>query len=178
MQTWSWCRFQHYQGQGSQKTQNQSPDLDVWPWKSRSNTFLHDLSYLRLQSWYAVNLSVDSNIFEIEDIKNVENKPVTLTVDLETQGHTLFYMTLLISGCMSTIDSILVSNLTYSRSRISENLFSVTWPWCLTSIFKVKPFFFKYILFSRSFIIDTLFISDFSSFSTSIMLNSILESSP
>ena len=52
--------------------------------------FLHDLSYLRLQTWYEVDLSVDSNIFEIEDIKNVENKHLTLTVDLETQGHTLF----------------------------------------------------------------------------------------
>ena len=52
--------------------------------------FLHDLSYLRLQTWYEVDLSVDSNIFEIEDIKNVKNKHVTLTVDFETQGHTLF----------------------------------------------------------------------------------------
>ena len=32
-------------------------------------------------------------------------------------------MTLLISGCMPAIDSILVSNLTYSRSGISENPF-------------------------------------------------------
>ena len=30
------------------------------------------------------------NIFEIKDITNVENKHVTLTVDLETQGHALF----------------------------------------------------------------------------------------
>ena len=43
---------------GSQNTQNKSPDLDVRPWKSRSNTFLHDLSYLRLQTWYEVDLSV------------------------------------------------------------------------------------------------------------------------
>ena len=88
-----------------------------------------------------------------------------------------FLMTLLISDCMPAIYSILVSNLTYSRSRISENLFSVTWPWCLTLIFKVKPLFFKFILFSRSVIIDTLFISDFLSLSTSIMLKSILKSS-
>ena len=30
------------------------------------------------------DLSVDSNIFEVEDIKNVENNHVTLTVDLGT----------------------------------------------------------------------------------------------
>ena len=29
---------------------------NVWPWKSRSNTFWHDLSYLRLQTWYEVDL--------------------------------------------------------------------------------------------------------------------------
>ena len=90
----------------------------------------------------------------------------------------LFHMTSLISGCMPAIYSILVSILTYSRSRISENLFPVTWPWCLTLIFKVKPLFFKFILFSRSVIINTLFISNFLSSSTSIMLNSILKSSP
>ena len=33
---------------------------------------------------------VDFNIFKIEDIKNNKNKHVTLSVDLETQGHTLF----------------------------------------------------------------------------------------
>ena len=52
--------------------------------------FLHDLSYLRLQTWYEVDLSVDFNIFKIEDIKNNKTKHVTLSVDLETQGHTLF----------------------------------------------------------------------------------------
>ena len=34
-----------------------------------------------------VNLGVDSNIFEVEDIKNVKNNSVTLTVDLGIQGH-------------------------------------------------------------------------------------------
>ena len=90
MQTWPWCRLQHFQCQRSQKTQNQSPDLDVWPWKSRSEIFLHDLSYLRLQTWYEVDLSVDFNIFKIEDIENIKNKHVTVSVDLETQGHELF----------------------------------------------------------------------------------------
>ena len=34
-----------------------------------------------MQTWYEVDPSVDFNIFEIEDIKNVGNKHVTLTVD-------------------------------------------------------------------------------------------------
>ena len=69
-------------------------------------------------------LVIDSNIFDVQDIKKVENNPVILTVDLGTQGHTLFsHMVLLISGCMPAIDSILVSNQTYSRSRISEIYF-------------------------------------------------------
>ena len=38
----------------------------------------------------------------------------------------ILHMTLLISGCMLAIDSIVVSILTFSMLRISENLFSVT----------------------------------------------------
>ena len=60
----------------------------AWPWKSRSNTFLHDLSYLRLSTWYKVDLGVDSNIFEVGDFEYVRKNHVTLTVDLGTQGHT------------------------------------------------------------------------------------------
>ena len=34
--------------------------------------FLHDLSHLRLWTWYEVDLGVDSNISEVVDIKYVE----------------------------------------------------------------------------------------------------------
>ena len=34
--------------------------------------------------WYEVDLGVDSNIFEVLDIKYVKKNHVTLTVDLET----------------------------------------------------------------------------------------------
>ena len=52
---------------------------------------------------------------------------MTLTVDFGTQGHTLFsYDLAYLRLYMPAIDSILVSNLTYSRSRISENSFSGT----------------------------------------------------
>ena len=112
----------------------------------------------------------------ISKILKTNTWPYRLTLKLKVIH--FFHMTLLISGCMPAIYSILVSNLTYSRSRISENSFSGTWPWCLTLIFKVKPLFFKFILFSRSIIIDTLFIYDFLSLSTSTMLNSIIKSSP
>ena len=111
----------------------------------------------------------------ISKIIKTNTWPYRLTLKLKVIH--FFHMTLLISGCMPAIYSILVSNLTYSRSRISENLFPVTWLWCLTLIFKVKPLFFKFILFSRSVIIDTVFISNFLSSSTSIMLKSILKSS-
>ena len=112
----------------------------------------------------------------ISKIIKTNTWPYRLTLKLKVIH--FFHMTLLISGCMPAIHSILVSNLTYSRSRISENLFPVTWPpWCLTLIFKVKPLFFKFISFSRSVITDTLFISDFLNSSTSIMLKSILKSS-
>ena len=38
LQTWSWCWFQHSRGRGSQINQNESRDLDGWPWNSRSYT--------------------------------------------------------------------------------------------------------------------------------------------
>ena len=50
-------------------------------------------------------------------------------------------MTFLSSGCIHATDLILVSILTFARSRISENPKSVTWPWCLTLKIKVKHFF-------------------------------------
>ena len=90
-----------FQGRGSQKTKNQSPDLDVWPWKSRSNIFLHDLSYLRLQTWYEVDLSVDFNIFKIEDIKIIKTNTWPYWLTLKLKVIHFFHMTLLISGCIA-----------------------------------------------------------------------------
>ena len=85
----------------------------------------------------------------ISKILKTNTWPYRLTLKLKVIH--FFHMTLLISGCMPAIYSILVSNLTYSRSRISENLFSVTWPWCLTLIFKVKPLCLQiYIIFKVS----------------------------
>ena len=85
----------------------------------------------------------------ISKIMKTNTWPYWLTLKLKVIH--FFHMTLLISGCMPAIYSILVSNLTYSRSRISENLFPVTWPWCLTLIFKVKPLFLQiYIIFKVS----------------------------
>ena len=161
--------------------------------------FLHDLSYLRLQTWYEVDLSVDFNIFKIEDIKNNKNKHVTLLVDLETQGHTLFSydlaylrlyacylldlgvesnilkvedlrklkinhltlmfdlenlgqtffcMTFHISGCKHDTKSILVSILTFSRSKISKIIKTNTWPYWLTLKLKVIHFFHMTLLIS------------------------------
>ena len=45
---------------------------------------------------------------------------LTLTVDLERQGQTHFYMTFLVFGCIHDTDLILVSILTNSRSMISN----------------------------------------------------------
>ena len=117
-------------------------------------------------------------IFVPWDIENVKIIYVSQTFDLGTQDHTHFSYDLDIFGCVHAIDSILVSILTFSMPRISKNPSSVTWSWRLTLIVKVKPIFLKFILFSRSAIIATLFFSDLLSSSTLIMLKSILKSSP
>ena len=67
----------------------------AWPWKSRSNTLFHDLSYLRLQTWYEFDLGVDSNIFEVDDIKNVENNTWSWRLTLELKVTQIHCMTLL-----------------------------------------------------------------------------------
>ena len=63
---------------------------------------------------------------------------LTLTVDLERQGQTYFYMTVLIFGCIHDTDLILVSILTNSKSVISNKPKLVTWSWRLTLKVKVK----------------------------------------
>ena len=77
-------------------------------------------------------------------------------------------MTLLISGCMPSY----LLNLGVESNIVKVEDSPKIYFWspeleCLTLIFKVKPLFFKFILFSRSVIIDTFFISNFLSFSTS-----------
>ena len=54
LQAWFWYRFQHIQCQGSQNKQNHSPDLDGWPWKGKSNTFVYDHSYFWLGAVHKV----------------------------------------------------------------------------------------------------------------------------
>ena len=69
--------------------------------------------------------------------------PWRLTLELKVTH--VNCMTFPISGCILATDLcilatdlILVSILTFARSRISENLKSVTWPWWLTLKIKVK----------------------------------------
>ena len=50
---------------------------------------------------------------------------------LELKVTHIHCMTFINSGCIHDADLTLVSILTFSRSRISENPKSVTWPWCL-----------------------------------------------
>ena len=94
------------------------------------------------KQWYEVDLGVDSNIFEVGDIKYVEEKsrdldgwPWRLTLELKVTH--INYMTFLISGCIQATDLILVSILTFSRSGISNMLKKITWPWRLTLELKV-----------------------------------------
>ena len=45
--------------------------------------YRYDLCYLLQETWYKLNLGVDSNIFEVKDIKNAQINFMTLTFDLE-----------------------------------------------------------------------------------------------
>ena len=75
--------------------------------------------------------------------------------DLGTQGHTHFsydFAYLRLYACY-WLDLGVDSNILNVKDLKKTK--SVPWPWWLTLIFKVKPYFLKLILFSRSAIIAT-----------------------
>ena len=76
-------------------------------------------------------------VFGVKESNGDNEKILSLLHDLENQGQTPFCMTFLISGCKHDTKLILVSILTFSRSRISNMLNSITWPWRLTLKLKV-----------------------------------------
>ena len=61
-------------------------------------------------------------VFGVKESNGDNEKILFLLHDLENQGQTPFCMTFLISGCKHDTKLILVSILTFSRSRISNML--------------------------------------------------------
>ena len=61
-------------------------------------------------------------VFVVKESNSDNEKILSLLHDLENQGQTPFCMTFYISGCKHDTKSILVSILTFSRSRISKML--------------------------------------------------------
>ena len=76
-------------------------------------------------------------VFGVKESNGDNEKILSLLHDLENQGQTPFCMTFLISGCKHDTKLILVSILTYSRSRISNIWKKITWSWRLTLELKV-----------------------------------------
>ena len=76
-------------------------------------------------------------VFGVKESNGDNEKILSLLHDLENQGQTLFCMTFLISGCKHYTKLILVSILTFSRSRIWKMLKKITWSWRLTLELKV-----------------------------------------
>ena len=65
-------------------------------------------------------------VFGVKESNGDNEKILFLLHDLENQGQTPFCMTFLISGCKHDTKLILVSILTFLRSRISNMLNSIT----------------------------------------------------
>ena len=82
--------------------------------------YYYDLLYLWLYIWYRQDLGVDSNFLKAKGSRKKKINYLTLTVDLERQGQTHFYMTFPIFGCIHDTNIILGSILTKSRSVISN----------------------------------------------------------
>ena len=81
---------------------------------------LYDLSYLRLNTGYRLDLGVDSNTCKVRDLKKPKISHLTLIVDLENEGQTHLCMTFRMSGCKHHADMIFVSILTISRPKMSK----------------------------------------------------------
>ena len=76
-------------------------------------------------------------VFGVKESNGDNEKIPSLLHDLENLGQTPFCMTFHISGCKHDTKLILVSILTFSRSRISKMLKTNPWPWRLTLELKV-----------------------------------------
>ena len=98
--------------------------LFAWPFSSPVDTKLILVSILTFSRFWISNM-----------LKQIM-WPWRLTLKLKVTH--INCMTFLISACIQATDLILVSILTFARSRISENPKSVTWPWWLTLKMKVK----------------------------------------
>jgi len=83
---------------------------------------LYDLSYLWLYTGYRLDLSNDSNIYKVGDLRKPKISHLTLMVDLENEDQTHLCMTYRIFGCKHHTDMIFVSIQTNSRPRMSKLL--------------------------------------------------------
>ena len=146
MQTWSWCRFQHLQCRVSQKTKPKISHLTLMVDLENHGQTLFCMTFHISGCKHDTKLILVS-ILTFSRVR-ISKKLKTITwpwqLTLELKVIHIIRMTLLISGCMPVNDSILVSILTFSRSRISENSFSVTWPWWMTLISEAKPIFLNF----------------------------------
>jgi len=73
--------------------------LDGWPWNSRSHDFAHDLTYLNLYTWYSNKFGFVSNVLWDRGFNPPTPICVTLTDDLEIQGHVIFARDLAYLSC-------------------------------------------------------------------------------
>ena len=98
---------------------------------------LYDLSYLRLYTSYRLDLGVDSNIRKVENIRKRKISHMTLMVDFENEGQTHLCMTFRISSCKHHTDMIFVSILTISKPMMSKIMKYFTYLQRLTLKLKV-----------------------------------------
>ena len=70
IQSWSWCRVSNiFEVEDIKYVKKNYVTLTVDLGTQGHTYSLYDLSYLRLYTGYRLDLGVDSNIFEIEDLR-------------------------------------------------------------------------------------------------------------
>jgi len=121
--------------------------LDGWPWNSRSHDFAHDLTCLSFYTCYSNKFGFVSNVLRVSEFIPPTRICVTLTDDLEIQGHVILHIILPISASTPAIATHLVLFLMFYGSGSSFHLLPYASLWRLTLKFKITWFCTWFYLF-------------------------------
>ena len=80
----------------------------------------HDLAQLWPFTSYKLDLGVDSNIFNVENLRNLRTNYLALMLDLGIEGQIHFCLTFPISDCDYHTDMIFMSILRFLRAEKSK----------------------------------------------------------
>jgi len=123
--------------------------FDRWHWNSRSRDFAHNLTYISIYTCYSNKFGFVSNVLWVSEFIPPTPICVTLTDDLDIQGHVIVHVTLPISATKHVATSFVLFLMLYGSGN-SFQLLQNAWPWRVTLKFKVAWFLHMILPFAAS----------------------------